>query len=215
MLNKINTVKDHLMGAKEKRGRYKEDFRREILNSARELFINEGYEKFSMRGLAKKIDYSPTTIYLYFKAKDDLLIAICEEVAEQFLANLSRIRAHPSKPLEALRQAMLYFIEFAFDNPNQYKVFFLTRPNVYGTQEEFMERESMARNSYLEFRKIVQECIGAGKLRRMDIDVLTQVLATATHGLIAITTYHKNFPWADRKVLAITLVDGLLRGFQK
>jgi len=203
------------MGAKEKRNKNKEEFRREILNSARELFIDDGYEKFSMRRLAEKIDYSPTTIYLYFKGKDDLLLAICEEVAEQFLTKLSHIRSVQSKPLEALRQAMLYLVEFAFDNPNQYKVFFLTRPNVYGTQEDFMKRESMARNSYFEFRKIVQVCIGAGKLRPMDIDILTQVLATAPHGLITMTLYHNSFPWVDRKVLAITLVDGLLRGFRK
>jgi AcrR family transcriptional regulator len=203
------------MGAKEKRNRYKEEFRREILNSARELFIDDGYEKFSMRRLAEKIDYSPTTIYLYFKNKDDLLLAICEEVAEQFLTRLRHIRSVQSKPLEALRQAMLYLVEFAFDNPNQYQVFFLTRPNVYGTQEEFMKRESMARNSYFEFREIVQACIKAEKLRRMDIDVVTQVLATAPHGLIAMTLYQNSFPWADRKVLATTLVDGLLRGFRK
>jgi len=203
------------MGVKEKRARYKEEFRREILDAARALFINDGYEKFSMRRLAKKIDYSPTTIYLYFEDKDDLLIAICEEVAEQFLSNLSRIRAHPSKSIETLRQALLYLIEFGFNNPNEYKVFFFIRPNVYGAQKEFMEKESMARNSYLEFREIVQECIDAGKLRSMDIDVLTQVLATATHGLITMTTYNKSFPWADRKVLATTLVDGLLRGYRK
>lgn len=203
------------MGVKEKRHRHKEEFRREILNSARDLFIDDGYEKFSMRRLAEKIDYSPTTIYHYFKNKDDLLFAICEEVAEQFLAKLRYLRSFQNKPYEALRQTMLYLVEFAFDNPNQYKVFFLTKPNVYGTQDEFMKKESMARNSYFEFRKIVQACIKAGKLRRMDIDVLTQVLATAPHGLITMTLYRSSFPWVDQKLLATTLVDGLLRGFRK
>jgi len=203
------------MGAKEKRHRYKEEFRKEILNSARELFIDDGYEKFSMRRLAKKIDYSPTTIYLYFKNKDDLLLAICEEVAEQFLTKLNHLRSVQSEPLEALHQAMLYLVEFAFENPNQYKVFFLTKPNVYGTKEEFMKRESMARKSYFEFKKMVQVCVKEGKLRRMDIDVLTQVLATAPHGLITMTLYRSSFPWVDQKALATVLVDGLLRGFRK
>jgi len=203
------------MGVKEKRHRYKEEFRREILDSARDLFIDVGYEKFSMRRLAEKIEYSPTTIYHYFKNKEDLLFAICEEVAEQFLAAMRNLRTVQSKPYEALRQAMLYLVEFAFDNPNQYKVFFLDRPDVYGRQEEFMKRESMARNSYFEFREMVQACVKARKLRRMDIDVLTQVLATAPHGLITMTLYRSSFPWADQKVLATTLVDGLLKGFRK
>jgi len=203
------------MGVQEKRNKYKEEFRREILNSARDLFLAVGYEKFSMRRLAEKIDYSPTTIYHYFRNKDDLLLAICEEVAEQFLARMRYIRSVQRKPYEALRQAMLYLMEFAFENPHQYKVFFLTRPNVYGRQEEFMKRESMARDSYLEFREMVEACIEAGELRHMDIEVLTQVLAAAPHGLITMTLYRDSFPWADRKVLASTLVDGLLKGFQK
>jgi len=203
------------MGAKEKRRRYKEEFRREILNSARNLLIDDGYEKFSIRKIAEKIDYSPTTIYLYFKNKDVLLLAIREEIAEQFLTKLNHIRSVQSKPLEALHQAMLYLVEFAFENPNQYKVFFLTKPNVYGTKEEFMKRESMAQKSYFEFKKMVQVCVKEGKLRRMNIDVLTQVISTAPHGLITMTLYQSGFPWADRKVLATTLVEGLLRGFRK
>ena len=201
------------MGVKQKRAKYREEFRGEILDAARELFITEGYEKFSMRKLAEKIDYSPTTIYLYFKDKDDLLLAICEEVAEQYFANLNRIRAHHNDPLDTLRQALLYLIEFGFNNPNEYKVFFFTSPAVYGTPEEFMEKESMARNSYLIFRDIVQDCIDAGRLQEMDIAPLTQTLAVAVHGLIVMTIYRKNFPWADRNILAQTLVDGLLRGY--
>jgi len=203
------------MGLIEKRARQKEEFRREILSAARELFINDGYEKFSMRRLAEKIDYSPTTIYLYFKDKDDLLFAVCEEVAEQFLANLRHIRSLQSDPLDTLRKALLYLIEFGFNNPNQYKVFFFTKPNVYGTQEEFMQRDSMGRSSFLVFREIVQDCIGAGKFQEIDSEILTQVLAVATHGLIVMTVYNQSFPWADRNVLAQTLVDGLLKGYRK
>src|SRR5512143_2175017 len=196
------------MGVKEKRAKYNKEFRREILDAARELFINEGYEKFTMRRLAEKIGYSPTTIYIYFKGKDDLLFAICEEVAEHFFSNLNRIRTLEEDPLEALRKSMLYFLEFGFSNPNQYKVFFLTGRDIYGGQEEFMQKDSMARKSYLTFREIVLNCIETGKFREMDAEILTQVLSVAAHGLIVMTNYRKNFPWADRNVLAQTLVDG-------
>jgi len=167
-----------------------------------------------MRLLARKIGYSPTTIYHYFENKDDLLLAICEQVAEQFLQTMRSIRSVEYRPIEALRQAMLYLVQFAFENPNQYKVFFLTRPNIYGERDEFLRRESMARGSYLEFREMVQASVEAGELRNMDLDVLTQVLATAPHGLITMLLYRNSFPWADRNVLAISLVDGLLKGFQ-
>ena len=78
-----------------------------------------------------------------------------------------------------------------------------------------MKKESMARDSYLVFREIVQECIKTGQFRNLDAEVITQVLAVATHGLITANIFKKNFPWVDRNMLAHVLVDGLLRGFQR
>jgi len=202
------------MEASEKRATYKEEFLRKILDAARDLFVNEGYEKFSMGKLAKKTECSPTTIYRYFKDKDDLFFSICEEVAERFFADLTNIRTAHSDPLESLRQALLYLVVFGFNNPDEYKVFFITGPQVYGNLDEFMEKESMARNSYFVFREIVKNCIVTGKLLEIDIDVLTQVLTVATRGLAALT-YKTSFPWVDRKVLAHTLVEGLLRGYRR
>jgi len=201
------------MEAGEEKAMYKEKFRREILDAARNLFVNEGYEKFSMRKLAESIGYSPTTIHLYFKHKDDLLLAICEEIAERFFADLTNIRTAHNDPLESLRQALLYLVEFGFNNPDKYKVFFITSPLVYGTLDEFMEKETMARSSYLVLREIVRNCIVTGKLQEIDTDVLAQVLTVATCGLAALTIYKTGFPWIDRNVLAHTLVEGLLRGY--
>lgn len=203
------------MGVKEKRTKYKEEFRREILNAARELFINEGYERFSMRRLAEKIDYSATTIYLYFKDRDDLLFAICEEFFEHFSAQLNHIRSVSQDPIEILRQALLYLMEFGLKNPNQYKVIFFTKSTIYGTQEEFVEKESMARNTYFAFREMVQVCIKTGRMRDLDVDVIAHTLAIASHGLITMTLYKPSFIKDKSEVIAQTVVDGLLRGYQK
>jgi len=67
------------MGSKQRREREKEALRQDILDAARELFVEEGYDNVSMRRVAEKIEYSPTTIYLYFEDKASLLYAICEE----------------------------------------------------------------------------------------------------------------------------------------
>jgi AcrR family transcriptional regulator len=203
------------MGVKEKRAKYKEEFRREILDAARELFINEGYEKFSMRRLAEKIGYSATTIYLYFKDKDDLLFAICEEFFEHFSAQLNLIRSASQDPVETLRQSLLYLMEFGLKNPNQYKVIFLTKSTIHGTWEEFVEKESIARNTYFAFRAMVQDCITSGRMRDLDVDVIAHTLAVVSHGLITMTLYKANFLKDKGEVIAQTVVDALLRGYQK
>lgn len=202
------------MGIVGKRAKQKEEFRRKILDAARDLFVNEGYEKFSMHKLEERIASSPQTIHPYFKDKDDLLFAICEKVAERLFDDLTKIKMSYGDPFESLRQALLYLIEFGFNNPDEYKVLFITRPQMYGTYDEFMEKETMARNSYFVFREIVSNCIETGKLLEIDIDVLTQVLTVATRGA-ALTVNKTSFPWIDRNVLAHTLAEGLLRGYRR
>ena len=67
------------MGVKERREREKSEVRDKILDAARELFIAEGYEGVSMRKVADRIEYTPTTIYGYFADKEDLFRQLCHE----------------------------------------------------------------------------------------------------------------------------------------
>ncbi|HSB31494.1 MAG TPA: TetR/AcrR family transcriptional regulator [Candidatus Sulfobium mesophilum] len=203
------------MGVKEKRAKYKEEFRREILDSAREIFITDGYDGFSMRKLAGKIDYSPTTIYLYFKNKDELLFAICEEFFTNFLAELNNIRSVSQDPMETLHQAFLYLIEFGLRNPNQYKAIFFSKRHIYGTREEFVERESMARKTYLVFKEIIQDCIKAGRFRELDDEIIVSALAITSHGLVTTILCCPDFLNRGSDVIARSLVDALLKGYQK
>ena len=80
------------MGVKERRAREKELLRRQILSAARELFVNEGYESVSMRKIAERIEYSPTTIYLYFEDKADLLDSVCQETLLSLLNTLEQLK---------------------------------------------------------------------------------------------------------------------------
>ncbi len=203
------------MGINEKRAKHKEEFRREILEAARELFIQEGYESFSMRKLAEKIDYSPTTIYLYFPSKDDLLFTICEEVFAYFFAQLHHIRSGSQDPVEKLRQTLLSFMEFGLKNPQQYKMMFFTKNSAYGTYEEFLSRETMARNIYFAFREMVRDCIRAGRIRDLDVDVIWHALASASHGLITLALYRPDALQDKGDLVAHALVDGLLRGYER
>ncbi len=191
---------------------HREQFKGEILAAARELFSQEGYANFSMRKLAARIGYSPTTIYLYFRDKDDLLFCICEELYKLFLHSTVEIRASRPAPLEALRCSLHSYIDTGLANPEWYKAVFFTNPVVYGSPQEFMNRDTMALRSYQVFCELVEECMKSGLLRAMDSTTLAQVFWSAVHGLVTSIIFTKDFPMADTEVLAQTLVDGLLKG---
>lgn len=87
------------MSIQERRIREKEELRQQILDAARELFITENYEDVSMRKVADRIEFSQTTIYLYFKNKADLLIAISEKIRHNLLDTLGRLSKDAGDPV--------------------------------------------------------------------------------------------------------------------
>ncbi|SDP90493.1 transcriptional regulator, TetR family [Mucilaginibacter sp. OK268] len=64
------------MGVTERKEREKTEMRELITAAAMKMFLEDGYAKTSIRGIADAIEYSPGTIYLYFKDKDELLYEI-------------------------------------------------------------------------------------------------------------------------------------------
>ncbi len=57
----------------------KEELQQTILKAAGALFLEQGYDRFSMRRLAQEIGYSDATLYLSFRNKDDLLFTVVEK----------------------------------------------------------------------------------------------------------------------------------------
>jgi len=54
----------------------KDELKERILTVATDVFLERGFERASMRGIAQKVGTSVSNIYNYFKNKEDLLHAI-------------------------------------------------------------------------------------------------------------------------------------------
>src|ERR1051325_7123723 len=113
------------MGVAERKSRQKESTRQEILDAARDLFVKEGYDNVSMRRIAEKIEYSPTTIYLYFEDKASLLFAICDETFAKLAKRMETIAKENDDPVEALKRGCRAYVEFGLKYPNHYRVTFM------------------------------------------------------------------------------------------
>jgi len=65
--------------SRHRRKQEKEELQQTILKAAGALFLEQGYDRFSMRRLAQEIGYSDATLYLYFRNKDDLLFRVVDK----------------------------------------------------------------------------------------------------------------------------------------
>src|SRR2546425_11460797 len=116
------------MGVIERKVLEKQELKQQILDAARELFVREGYENVSMRKIADKIEYSPATIYTYFKDKDDILDCLCEETfLKLHLEKLAAVQRMKGDTLELLKKGMETYIRFGLDHPEHYIVTFMLK----------------------------------------------------------------------------------------
>lgn len=62
---------------------YKAELKEKIIQAAIESFSQSGYDRTKMEDIAKRLGLSKGTLYLYFKSKEDLFVAICERNIQQ------------------------------------------------------------------------------------------------------------------------------------
>jgi AcrR family transcriptional regulator len=64
------------------------DIRRRVVHAARARFLADGVEGASLRAIAAAARTSIGMVYYYFPAKDDLFLAVVEEIYAELLADL-------------------------------------------------------------------------------------------------------------------------------
>lgn len=180
------------------------------MDAARELFVAEGYESVSMRKIAAKIGYSATTIYLYFKDKNDLLNQICEQTFVRLAQNINAIYHLSDNPLEKLRSGMREYIYFGLKNPSQYTLFFITplprdyEPNEVNTGEAAFDT----------LRQVIAECISDNLLKHNNIELISQTIWAGLHGLTSLLIQHCGFDFVERELLINSMIDTIITGIK-
>jgi AcrR family transcriptional regulator len=201
------------MNATARRARERVELRQQILDAARSIFVDEGYEALTMRRVAERIEYSPTTIYLYFKDKAELVKALCDETFAGLIGRLQDLARRHKDPLDYLDAGLRAYIDFGLENPSHYFVTFVA-PMAHATDGAAYEFERSSGQQAFEFlRRTVEACVATGRFRDVDVDAAAQTLWMAVHGLVTLLNRDKAFPFAPRQRLIdrlmATLLDGL------
>jgi AcrR family transcriptional regulator len=204
------------VGIHERKARHRVDLRRRILAAAEELFVRDGYENVSMRKIAARIEYSPTTIYRVFRDKAEVMEHLIAEGYRGVHERYEAILAHrPASPLETLNLIIREYVAFAVEHPNHYRLWFATSELRAGEGGLEMRHGSTSYRVYDTWLERIDECKAAGLLPRRDRLELFQLIWAAVHGLILLRIHHPGFPWLplDRHVNALlSLLDRGLRG---
>lgn len=190
--------------------------RAEILAATGRLLAERGDENaVSIRMIADAVGVTPPSIYLHFPDKDALIDAVCEERFLAFDEALERASAGVDDPLAALRARGHAYVRFALDNPEHYRVIFMTRHERDMTIEELTSPGEDARAGARAFAHLVgavERAVAAGAIVS-PAPVLTAIhLWSGFHGIVSLLISEPGFPWPPVEALVDSLLDAQERG---
>lgn len=163
--------------------REKAEMRANILESAKSLFAEDGFQNVSIRKIADKIEYSPATIYLYFKDKDAILFALHDEGFRTLFAR-QRDRARIPDPVIRLRGLLEGYLDFALEEPEYYDLMFMLFtpiPKILKTAEW-----RYGRRAFRMLTQTVSECQQLGYFAGASTNAAALGLWGAVHGIAAL-----------------------------
>ncbi len=200
------------MGILDRKKRVQDDLRKRILATAEELFVREGFEKVTMRKIAGRIEYSPTTIYHHFADKGQLFACLLEGYHAQLLARMHEIYGREHDPIAALKRGMRAYTEYGLANPSYYKLAFMSPPEFKA--ESYLVEGSKGTELFRSLCESAERCIRQGLFRPMDAELAAQILWTMNHGVTSLLISNPNFPWADREALIGGVIDCAIDGLR-
>jgi AcrR family transcriptional regulator len=204
------------MGSVERRARERADTREQILDAAREMFVEHGYEATTMRAIADRIEYTPTAIYHHFESKEALLTELCAVDFRSLAAAFQRI-GRIEDPIDRLARVGEAYVNFALEHPMQYQLLFMT-PHPHATKA--IRTDDPSEHAYVFLRETCRDAIATGRLRPefKDPDLLAQISWSSLHGLMALHIVkhgHTDIAWRDPRTtsarMCATLIRGMLR----
>ena len=104
------------MGITERKEKQKAELKNQILDASVKLFSEHGYNGVTIRKIADLIEYSPTTVYLYFKDKNEILYEL-HQIGFKKMEELNKDIFDIKNPLLRLHKLGENYIRFGLEYP--------------------------------------------------------------------------------------------------
>lgn len=171
------------MGISERREKEKKEMKQAILDAAMALFIEDGYDSVSIRKIADRIEYSPSTIYLYFEDKDEIFFEL-HNIGFAELYSHQMETQNIADPRERLIAHGRAYLNFALEHTQYYDLMFISRAP--GIKIKKFNHWECGDRSYDLLRKNIIECKEAGYFADKDLDAVSFVFWSLVHGMVSL-----------------------------
>ncbi len=162
----------------------KERTQNELMQAAKGIIHDKGYEAVTVRYLAEVTGYSYTNLYYYFKDLNALLWALRLDMVEDMIAELDTVPYTNEDPVEEILGAFFCYAEFFLKHPNVFRFFYFypfVQPEGDDSYQKLEER--FGRMWQTSFFRLTQE----GIIYTDDIEVVAKTMIYALQGMIMLS----------------------------
>jgi|AGTN01.2.fsa_nt_gi Transcriptional regulator len=224
-VNCVASYGDETMTIADRKAREKMYRRNDIINAAEKLFFAKGYDNVSMEDIAKEVELNRATLYLYFKNKETLYLAIVRRAALKLRdlteGRLNKNEADIYEKVDALGYSLLYFAQFHADYFRAYRDFQMgrfDRLDIDPESEDLKELAELQKDYVALWFKVINDGKSFGIIKR-DIDprLAAVLMMTAFEGIAGMRPALKeeieswgidagSFEWGDFRFFLYDLI---------
>ncbi|WP_462318351.1 TetR/AcrR family transcriptional regulator [Marinilabilia sp.] len=155
--------------------------RNSILKSARELFAKFGYRKTTMEDIAQALRKGKSSLYYYFKNKEEIFQAVIELESELLEHRLREVVGSEYSPRQKFHDYVIVRMETLRELENYQKAM---RDETYGDYhflDDVRERSEQAEQEML--RVVMEEGVSSGEFDIKNLRLAAIGISTALRGL--------------------------------
>ena len=156
--------------------------RHEIFHQVVNIFLKKGFQETSMREVAEAAGLGKSTLYDYFKTKDEILVYFFEEQSNDMVEEAQKVALQNLSADKRLRQVMQKYLENLLANKN---LFLKLTAESQRVKMESQKQIQEKRHAYQDMiRALIDEGIREGVFRKVNSLLAARLLISGMSSVI-------------------------------
>src|SRR5688572_1334052 len=181
-----------------------------ILQKAAAMFREKGFAATSMRDLAETVGIEAASLYNHIRSKNEILEAICFDVANRFNTNLDIIEVSKQASIPKVESLLRFHIRQMVEN---YEEVYVADREWKHLEEPYLSNFQNQRRTYRKkFASIIEEGIQKSEIRRIDAPTAVLIMLHAVSG---IESWHRSKARINDRELEDNMIMIMIDGLRK
>lgn len=181
-----------------------------ILRKAAAMFREKGFAATSMRDLAETVGIEAASLYNHIRSKNEILEAICFDVANIFNTNIETTEVSSQKSIAKIDNLLRFHIRQMIEN---YEEVYVSDREWKHLEEPYLSNfQSQRRNYRKKFASIINEGIDKNEIRKIDAPTAVLIIL---HAISGIESWHRSKAKISAEELEENMLKIMIDGLRK